>query len=324
MSLFLYFGVVSGITIEKQAYQDLPFSVMDCNDARSFFQKEYNVLDDDVITLSDESFDVCTKAYDKLLNQSRQDKKQSLIVHVLCGHSVQVEGEMALLVNERDDLTEFYKRFRAEKRIKELAAYCKNTYNISIYACVQEKERPEYIHFPPNVKKEEHKSPEPTSPLKMREMFKRKTAKTVMLANKLDSSDDDEAAIVSKANGSDVAATDLTKSENLCTVIGSKHVAMIKFDIKMVRELLANILNQQDEKTFAVEFPSVLHKAIDVNFELSISKNTQRLTLYHRKSIYKPNYSNIVAKKIGVIFVNSQFRGIQYNKDLIYHGIKKT
>ena len=48
------------------------------------------------------------------------------------------------------------------------------------------------------------------------------------------------------------------------------------------------------------------------------------MTLYHRTSLDKPIFNNIVIKKIGVVFVNSHFRGIPYNKDLVAQGLSST
>ena len=39
----------------EQAYIDIPFAKRDCDYAKSFFQREYNVRDEDIIELHDAS-----------------------------------------------------------------------------------------------------------------------------------------------------------------------------------------------------------------------------------------------------------------------------
>ena len=83
-------------------------------------------------------------------------------------------------------------------------------------------------------------------------------------------------------------------------------------------DLLQSILSHSDQEKNLIEFPSVLRKVLNANYELNVSKDAQRLSVYHRTSLFKPNYRNVVAKKIGVIFVNTNFKGAGYNKDLIF------
>ena len=48
-----------------------------------------------------------------------------------------------------------------------------------------------------------------------------------------------------------------------------------------------------------------------------MSKSIARMSLYHRRSIYKPTFSNTVSKSIGVLVVNSHCKDIMYGKDEI-------
>lgn len=46
-------------------------------------------------------------------------------------------------------------------------------------------------------------------------------------------------------------------------------------------------------------------KADDANFELNVSNTIEKLTLYHRTSIFRRKFENVVGKSIGIIFTNS-------------------
>ena len=50
------------------------------------------MLDEDVIVMSNESYERCQRAYEKLLRDVQKDKTRILIVHVFAGHGAQVEG----------------------------------------------------------------------------------------------------------------------------------------------------------------------------------------------------------------------------------------
>ena len=75
----------------------------------------------------------------------------------------------------------------------------------------------------------------------------------------------------------------------------------------MVDNFLDHIELKMHQKKRFVEFPTVLDliKGEPSNFELSISNSIAKMPLYHRDSIYKRNFQNIVEKSIGVVFVNS-------------------
>ena len=49
--------------------------------------------------------------------------------------------------------------------------------------------------------------------------------------------------------------------------------------------------------------------------EYKVSKSLARLSLYHRRSIHKPKFSNVVSKSIGVLVVNSHCDDKIYGKE---------
>ena len=55
----------------------------------------------------------------------------------------------------------------------------------------------------------------------------------------------------------------------------------------------------------------------DAKFELAVSNTIKKLTLYHRSSVYKRKYENVVSKSIGLIFVNTGTKNLDYNSDSI-------
>ena len=53
----------------------------------------------------------------------------------------------------------------------------------------------------------------------------------------------------------------------------------------------------------------------DAKFELAVSNTIKKLTLYHRSSVYRRKYDNVVSKSIGLIFVNTETKNLPYDKD---------
>ena len=53
-------------------------------------------------------------------------------------------------------------------------------------------------------------------------------------------------------------------------------------------------------------------KADDATFELTQSNTIQKLELYHRSSVCKHDFENVVAKAIGVVFANSYSMSLKY------------
>ena len=97
-------------------------------------------------------------------------------------------------------------------------------------------------------------------------------------------------------------------------VFGTTPAKQVKLETKMIKNILNHIRFKQDKVKKSVEFPGTLEqiKADDANFELSVSNTIERLTLYHRSSVYRRKYNNIVKKCIGIIFVNSQSKTLSY------------
>ena len=70
----------------EQAYCDLPYAEESCEDARSFFQKEFNLPIENIVTLQNARLAECQDAY-KDIYQTLQDSKQKrLYFHILTGH----------------------------------------------------------------------------------------------------------------------------------------------------------------------------------------------------------------------------------------------
>ena len=67
MFLYLILVQLDGVITMSQPYMDLPFAASDAVQALSFFQKEYNVLDNDIIDLRNATVAGCEKKYEKLI-----------------------------------------------------------------------------------------------------------------------------------------------------------------------------------------------------------------------------------------------------------------
>ena len=92
-------------------YSDVLESEQDCEDMVEYFQSEFGVNDANVTFLADGDFSECKKVIqvdlDKMLKGN--SSKNYLIVYVFAGHAVQLDGQSALLINEEDKITHFYK-----------------------------------------------------------------------------------------------------------------------------------------------------------------------------------------------------------------------
>ena len=80
--------------------------------------------EENVRFLHNPSFGECEEVYSdadsgKILGR---EGKKTLVIHVFSGEGVQSDGSQAILVNEYDEKTRYYKQFPAEKRVKTLAA----------------------------------------------------------------------------------------------------------------------------------------------------------------------------------------------------------
>ena len=70
------------------------------------------------------SYDECEEVYSDadLGRILGQEEKKTLVIHVFSGEGVQSEGNQAILINENDEKTRYYKQFPAEEHVKTLAA----------------------------------------------------------------------------------------------------------------------------------------------------------------------------------------------------------
>jgi hypothetical protein len=92
---------------------------------------------------------------------------------------------------------------------------------------------------------------------------------------------------------------------------------MVNLDTNMVNDFINNIWRRLDKKTLAVRFPDCLDqmKTEDADFEMAVSNTIQKLNLFHRESIYKAHYTQMVSNKVGVIFINSKTIGREKDKE---------
>lgn len=67
-----------------------------------FLRREYNVGDEDITVLRNATFEECAQAYSTLSKELDDPRKKTVIIHVLAGHGVQLNGEVALVLNEYD------------------------------------------------------------------------------------------------------------------------------------------------------------------------------------------------------------------------------
>ena len=95
--------------------------------------------------LRNASYEECAEAYTALTHELKHDaRKKTVVFHVLAGHGVQCNGDVALLLNEHDQAANFHKRFPAHELIKEIAEWNQNSYHIAIFACTRETEKRRY------------------------------------------------------------------------------------------------------------------------------------------------------------------------------------
>ena len=101
---------------------------------------------------------------------------------------------------------------------------------------------------------------------------------------------------------------------NWLLLYGSKPTEEVKLNTMMIKNLLDNITNKIDRVKMAVEVPNAFTqiKADDATFELTMSNTIQKLNLYHRSSVYKQDFENVVGKAIGAVFANSGSINLHY------------
>ena len=97
--------------------------------------------------------------YGQIRKRLTEDTTRTLYIHILAGHGVQKDYMQALLINEHDqwakvssrfgkmryiDYNNFYKRFEAEKLVKDLANDFPHSYHLAIFVCGREFEKRNY------------------------------------------------------------------------------------------------------------------------------------------------------------------------------------
>ena len=86
------------------------------------------------------------------------------------------------------------------------------------------------------------------------------------------------------------------------------------------------MLYRQDHIKKVASLPGVFDQiqTDDAKFEISASNTIERLELYHRDSKFKAKFNNEVGDLIGIIFVNTTSKGLQFrsteaNMDINHH-----
>ena len=75
--------------MHEQAYIDIPYASRDCEKVRSFFQREYNVLNEDVFEITDTNTSdtkILIREFHARLEESKKQSKNILCIHVYAGH----------------------------------------------------------------------------------------------------------------------------------------------------------------------------------------------------------------------------------------------
>ena len=122
----------------------MPLAKRDIEAVGSFFRREYNVGDEDITVLRNATYEECAQAYTALSQELDDPRKKTVVIHVLAGHGVQLNGEVALLLNEHDVGLNFHKRFPVEELIRQIAEMRHNSYHVAVFACSRETEKKRY------------------------------------------------------------------------------------------------------------------------------------------------------------------------------------
>ena len=88
----------------KNAYGDIPYARRDCDLASRFFQREYNVLEEDIYEISNTTFRETKRKFKEFedMLKATVGKNKVLCIHVYAGHGVLFRGMQSLLLNEFD------------------------------------------------------------------------------------------------------------------------------------------------------------------------------------------------------------------------------
>ena len=76
------------------AYIDIPYAKRDCNLARRFFQREYNVLEENIYEITNTSWLETRNRFNQFekMLADNADKHKVLCIHVYAGHGVLFKG----------------------------------------------------------------------------------------------------------------------------------------------------------------------------------------------------------------------------------------
>ena len=104
----------------QQGKGDMPGAKMVVDLISKFFQDAFGVKEAEIKLVENCTAYECKKAYTEL-EQELTDGKKTLVIHVVAGHGLEVQGRGELILNEHDEDQKFYNSFQAEKIIRELA-----------------------------------------------------------------------------------------------------------------------------------------------------------------------------------------------------------
>ena len=81
---------------------DVMNATPDCHEARTFLKGEFNIQDDNVITLFDQDYETIVSRYNRLTKEIAMSKTKTLFIHVFAGHGHMRDGKQTLLINGHD------------------------------------------------------------------------------------------------------------------------------------------------------------------------------------------------------------------------------
>ena len=72
--------------------------------------------------------------------------KRILVIYLFAGHGVETSSDLAMVVNEYDEKTEFYKLSKSEYKVKYQARLHPKSFNLAFFSCCRELYKPERKH----------------------------------------------------------------------------------------------------------------------------------------------------------------------------------
>ena len=144
----------------SQAYVDVPFTKYEVKLAKRHFQREYNVLTEDIYEMFDTDFAETTRRQKEFIKRLETDKRKLLCIHVYAGHSVQLDDKQALLLNEYDSTNKFYKCFPFERWIRLFGEHFPHTYHFAMFSSCREGQKSyAYDYMSAKMAKKKFESP---------------------------------------------------------------------------------------------------------------------------------------------------------------------